>query len=527
MRVGSIYVRKSIHTFKGESIKNQIEMCKAFAKDNDILIDDDLIYCDEGYSGKNLKRPQFKQMLNDLNDKKFNIIMCYRLDRISRSLKDFSNLIQKLDNSNCSFISIKEQFDTSTPLGKSMMYIASVFSELERETIAERIKDNLYSLARSGRWLGGITPTGFKSTLASLNSGSTIKQTYILEPISEEIKIINHLFDKFLSLKNLSRLEDYCKQYNIKSKNNLYFTQSTLKQILVNPVYCVADEDFYDYLNNKKFSICNDKTEFNGKYGVLSYEINKEKLVSISAHKGVIVSKQWIEVQEVIYANSKVPSRQGTSSIGFCSGIIYCEFCKRLMRVKYGRKTNNHISYYYLCTTKEKDKNKCESHNLNGADIDNIIFENIIHLLVFKSFSCYFLEYLCLYKDLNKSGTISQGLNPTVNYLEELELLNIRLEALKFQSKTQVNSSSNKYIIEQIKTIKYRISVLNNHLINDCVNHNLEKTSELLNDIIKFYENIIYTFNLFDLNFVEKKYFLNEIISFIKWNNLILSITFK
>lgn len=72
-------------------------------------------------------------------------------------------MIEELARLDISFISIKEQFDTSTPMGRAMMYIASVFSQLERETIAERIRDNMHELAKTGRWLGGTTPTGFES----------------------------------------------------------------------------------------------------------------------------------------------------------------------------------------------------------------------------------------------------------------------------------------------------------------------------------------------------------------------------
>lgn len=94
---------------------------------------------------------------------RFRMLIVYRLDRISRSIGDFTALIERLAQLNVAFVSIREQFDTSTPMGRAMMYIASVFSQLERETIAERIRDNLRELAKTGRWLGGITPTGFSS----------------------------------------------------------------------------------------------------------------------------------------------------------------------------------------------------------------------------------------------------------------------------------------------------------------------------------------------------------------------------
>ncbi len=90
-------------------------------------------------------------------------LVCYRLDRISRNVSDFSALIEELNDRNISFVCIKEEFDTSKPMGKAMMYIASVFAQLERETIAERVRDNMLMLARTGRWLGGTPPLGYTS----------------------------------------------------------------------------------------------------------------------------------------------------------------------------------------------------------------------------------------------------------------------------------------------------------------------------------------------------------------------------
>ena len=161
----AIYSRKSKYTGKGESIGNQIELCKAYVRKNfdNVTEQDFFLYEDEGFSGKNLERPQFKELLKDAAAHRFGCIVCYRLDRISRSVVDFSSLVELFSKLEISFICIREQFDTSTPMGRAMMYIASVFAQLERETIAERVRDNMLLLAREGRWLGGTSPFGFRS----------------------------------------------------------------------------------------------------------------------------------------------------------------------------------------------------------------------------------------------------------------------------------------------------------------------------------------------------------------------------
>ena len=151
MRI-AIYSRKSVFTGKGDSIENQIQLCKEYVNlhypgENSIEI-----YEDEGFSGGNINRPKFQELLKDAREKKFDCLICYRLDRISRNVSDFSTLIEELNDLKISFVSIKEQFDTSTPMGRAMMYISSVFAQLERETIAERVRDNMIELAKQGSW---------------------------------------------------------------------------------------------------------------------------------------------------------------------------------------------------------------------------------------------------------------------------------------------------------------------------------------------------------------------------------------
>ena len=152
----AIYSRKSVFTGKGESIENQIEMCKDYYNrthnNNEVEF---LIYEDEGFSGGNINRPRFKELITDAKNKKFKALVCYRLDRISLNVAYFSSTLELLQDNDIEFISIKEQFDTSTPMGRAMIYIASVFAQLERETIAERVRDNMLQLARTARWLGG------------------------------------------------------------------------------------------------------------------------------------------------------------------------------------------------------------------------------------------------------------------------------------------------------------------------------------------------------------------------------------
>ena len=121
-----IYSRKSKFTGKGESIENQIELCRQYIAMHfgEEAAENVLVYEDEGFSGGNLERPQFKKMMKDSQKIAFAAIVVYRLDRISRNIGDFAKLIEDLGDRHIDFISIREQFDTSSPMGRAMMYIA-------------------------------------------------------------------------------------------------------------------------------------------------------------------------------------------------------------------------------------------------------------------------------------------------------------------------------------------------------------------------------------------------------------------
>lgn len=246
----AIYSRKSKFTGKGESIENQIELCRQYIRvsNGDEAADRVLIYEDEGFSGGNLERPQFKRMMSDAKDGKLSAIVVYRLDRISRNIGDFAGLIESLNDRKISFVSIKEQFDTNSPLGRAMMYIASVFSQLERETIAERIRDNMHELAKSGRWLGGTTPTGYGSEqVQRMTVDGKVRKACKLNLIPEEAELVRLIYAKFLETRSITKTDAFLLQHGYTTKNGKNFTRFAIKGILTNPVYAKADSAVWAY----------------------------------------------------------------------------------------------------------------------------------------------------------------------------------------------------------------------------------------------------------------------------------------
>ena len=151
----AIYARQSVDKADSLSIQGQIDLCRQKAGAGF------QVYHDRGYSGRNTNRPAFQRMMEDVEKGLVQKIIVYRLDRFSRSIADFGRLWETLRRHNVEFVSINETFDTSTPMGRAMLNIIMVFAQLERETTAERVRDNYYQRAKLGAWPGGPAPYGF------------------------------------------------------------------------------------------------------------------------------------------------------------------------------------------------------------------------------------------------------------------------------------------------------------------------------------------------------------------------------
>lgn len=395
-----IYSRKSVYTGRGESIENQIEMSKKyiFSKFTGVTDNDIIIYEDEGFSGKNIDRPAFQHMLKEIKKIKPDYVICYRLDRISRNVSNFSSLIEYLNEYNVSFICIKEEFDTSKPMGKAMMYIASVFAQLERETIAERVRDNMLMLARTGRWLGGTTPTGYTSEkVQEIIFDGKIKVSCKLEDNTEELKIIDIIVEKFLELYSISGVSKYLIKQGIKSRTGKYYSPLGIKQILQNPVYCIADKDARDYFIANQADVCFEEKDCSGKLGLLVYnkrDYRKKNaprqsmdkwIVAIGQHKGRVSGKKWVNIQSIIENN--IPTGKGSAKIhneySLLSGLIYCEKCgSRMFAKQRSNKTKNSLVFDYICNNKMRGGIQlCNCQNINGRQTDDMIFQSIIQYI--------------------------------------------------------------------------------------------------------------------------------------------------
>ena len=391
----AIYSRKSKFTGKGESIGNQIELCKDYVRTmfGEDCLERIVVFEDEGFSGGNLKRPGFQQMMEGVRKHQFQAIVVYRLDRISRNISDFTGLIDELTKLDVSFVSIREQFDTSTPMGRAMMFIISVFSQLERETIAERIRDNMHELAKTGRWLGGNTPTGFCSeSVSTVTLDGKTRKACKLKLVEEEARVVKLIFDLYTQTDSLTATETELLRQQVKSKTGKDHTRYSIKAILQNPVYMTADEDAYRYFTEREVEVFSEAEAFDGRHGIMAYNRTEQEkgravnylpmqewIIAVGKHPGLISSKQWIDVQRSLDRNKSKSYRKSRSNEALLTGLLYCT-CGDRMYPKLTKRSlaNGEPIYSYVCKMKERSRGeRCNSRNAHGNFLDGAVIDQI------------------------------------------------------------------------------------------------------------------------------------------------------
>ena len=206
----AVYVRKSTeHGLEQEfnSLLNQDESCKAYiasqAFNNWEYV---RTYTDAAISGGTMERPALKQMLEDISKGLINTVVVYKVDRLSRSILDFHNMMKYFDKYNCNFVSITQAFDTSTSMGKLTLNMLLSFAQFEREVASERVRDKVRASKAKGLWMGGNPPLGYDIKDKKLVVNDT------------EAQQVKQLFEKYLELQSVKRLVQYAEAQGIHSK---------------------------------------------------------------------------------------------------------------------------------------------------------------------------------------------------------------------------------------------------------------------------------------------------------------------
>jgi DNA invertase Pin-like site-specific DNA recombinase len=172
-------------------------------------------YDDGGYSGGSTDRPDLQKLLDDIRARKIDVIVVYKVDRLTRSLADFAKLVELFDTHGVSFVSVTQQFNTTTSMGRLTLNVLLSFAQFEREVTSERIRDKIAASKRKGLWVGGTLPLGYE-----MKDG----KIFIVE---EEAELVRSIFRRYLELGSVNELLRDLRERNIRTKTRLLSTGAT------------------------------------------------------------------------------------------------------------------------------------------------------------------------------------------------------------------------------------------------------------------------------------------------------------
>lgn len=430
----AIYARRSVYNADSISIETQIEACKNIVKGESIQI-----YKDNGFSGKDTDRPDFKRLMTDIKAGVINKVVVYKLDRISRSVLDVAELIQELEKLHVDFVSATENYETTTPMGKAMLNMSATFAQLERENIAARVKGAYISRSHKGFYMGGRVPYGFELTPTVICGVNTKK--YIIEPIKAHT--IQRMYEIY-GQPNTS-LGDVRRQLiseGIIRDDGSNWTTAKLSDLMRNPVYVKADSKVYEFFQNERANIVSPLDEFNGINGCYLYtgentnrktwDLTNQTLV-VAPHEGFISSDLWLYCRKKLLGNHQIKWTKAKNS--WLSGKVKCGHCGHAMVI---RKANQKRTRYFVCSGRSDYNCKKPMPTIYADE-----FENLIKMYISRK-----LDDLTLKPNAKKSECDLQ-----IHKLEA-EIAGIDADIRKLVDMLmQVDEASMKYIQEKIKDL--------------------------------------------------------------------------
>ena len=470
MKQVAIYCRQSKDRKDSLSIETQIEKCQALCS---IKGKPYQVYSDKGFSGSNTDRPAYSLMLNDIKKGLIDEVVVYKLDRISRNLNDFTNMVFEFQKYDVTVASAVESFDNSTPMGRAMINLLMVFAQLEREQTADRIKDNVMYRATQGRWTGGTVPYGYDAV--RVQDGAKTKPMLI--PNEEESKIVIDIFNWYLNedmpLRAIAHKLNFL---GIQTKNDKKWSASRITLLLKSLYYCKNGPLIHEYFDGSKYILLNDLNDYNDKTGMNYYKkriSDKEQYVVVSEHQGIIDAETWISTQGKF--GIKI-NRANTAKKNLLNGLVKCHYCGKSMNLH-----GNQYTYYKCKTREDFGTVSCIQSGIRGDKLENEIIKKILSYCSSESKVKKIIsiskkpdelpkinnEFEMLNNNLkNKNNDIAKIIsflktsdNPKVNFIvsQELEQLSneiaeieSKINSIKLQKDTMTNKVINQELILEL-----------------------------------------------------------------------------
>ena len=350
----------------GYSIDEQKRLLEEWCKANDYIIYK--CYSDRGISGKNIKdRPALKELLSDAKEGKFDMVISWKINRVSRKLEDVLKIVSLLEKNNITFKSYSEPFETDTPAGRMQFQMMALIGEFERGTIAQNVKMGMIAKAKSGNWCGGRV-LGYD--LVPNNSPEEEKKgKNKLEINEKEAEIVRFIFNEYSKGKGYKAITNQINKLGYKTKKGNNFSVGSIRDILTNPVY--IGEIRYNV--RQKWS---EKRRRN---------INPNPIRVKGKHEAIIDRELWDKVQLILESKKGKPSRIYDGEYPL-TGILRCPKCGAGMVIS--RTTNTladgtkkRIAYYCCGNWKNKGTSVCNSNTIRVDKANEYVFKKIEELV--------------------------------------------------------------------------------------------------------------------------------------------------
>ena len=301
-------------------------------------------YDDGGFSGGNLERPAMKRLMADIEAGKIDCVVVYKVDRLSRSLLDFSRLMETFQKHGVAFVSVTQQFNTASSMGRLILNVLLSFAQFEREMISERTRDKIAATRRKGKWCGGVPVFGY-----------TIDETKLVV-VPHEAERVRQIFELYLRTHSLLETAREANRRGWRTKlwttkkgvtrGGLTYDKNRIYQMLTNVTYI----------------------------GKLTYKDE----IHEGQHQAIVDPQLFAEVGESLRKNGRIGMiRASTNFDGMLRGILRCAKCNRAMRhTSTGRGTKRYR--YYVCGKAEKQGyDSCPSPSIPAKQIESFVVEEL------------------------------------------------------------------------------------------------------------------------------------------------------
>lgn len=353
-RKAALYVRVSTkYQVDKDSLPLQRKKLKEYCKMLDI--GDYKIFEDDGYSAKNTDRPNFQKMMDCIRKGDYTHLIVWKVDRVSRNLLDFATMYKELKERKVTFISLNEQFDTSTPIGGAMLKIILIFAELEREMTSERVTAVMLDRAENGLWNGNRPPLGYVLD----------RQTMLLSPDPDEKEIVKMIYDLYEKLKSCRKVARFLQQNSISPKFNDEWRPEYIRRTLRNTVYIGT----YTY----------NRYEFHG-----NKRPENEWIIKENNHPAIISRDQFDRCNEILDKNAitrDVSELRQTKHIHVFGGKLACNLCGGTMNASKDKERENGLRpSVYRCGRRARQMDCDNKRMISDLSLGPFIFNYAANL---------------------------------------------------------------------------------------------------------------------------------------------------